>query len=90
MIAADGFVQHGGWQYSLGANKWVDIVAASSGLRVSVAPGEAVAAGQELIVIEAMKMELVVTAPRDGTVRAVNTAVGSQVSRNQTLVDLGE
>ena len=40
--------------------------------------------------IEAMKMEVAVTAPRDGIVQAVNTAVGAQVSRAQTLVELGE
>ena len=59
-------------------------------LRVSVGVGDPVTEGQELVVIEAMKMEVAVTAPRDGIVQAVNTAVGAQVTRAQTLVELGE
>jgi biotin carboxyl carrier protein len=55
-------------------------------LRVDVAPGQAVEAGQTLVVLEAMKMELSVAAPADGTVRDVHVSAGQLVSRGQPLV----
>jgi acetyl/propionyl-CoA carboxylase alpha subunit len=47
---------------------------------VSVAPGEAVAAGQTLVVLEAMKMEHALTAPAEGRVKEVRVTVGDQVT----------
>jgi acetyl/propionyl-CoA carboxylase alpha subunit len=55
---------------------------------VRVSEGDAVAAGDELVVVEAMKMEHAVKAPSDGVVRAVLCEAGDQVVRGQTLVDL--
>ncbi len=48
--------------------------------------GDAVAKGQSLIVLEAMKMEHALTAPFDGVVEAVNAAVGDQVGADAVLV----
>jgi len=53
-------------------------------LSVDVAVGDAVAAGQTLGVLEAMKMELALKAPFDGTVTAVAT-VGEQVPLGRRL-----
>jgi acetyl-CoA carboxylase biotin carboxyl carrier protein len=39
--------------------------------KIVVAPGERVAEGDTLILLESMKMEIPVTAPRDGTVTAI-------------------
>jgi len=39
-------------------------------------------------VVESMKMELAVTAPRDGTVQAVTVSVGEHVAQGQALVEL--
>ncbi|MEM6107534.1 biotin carboxylase N-terminal domain-containing protein [Mycobacterium sp. 050272] len=54
-------------------------------VRVLASPGTDVAAGQALIVLEAMKMEHTVTAPTGGTVVDVCVAPGDQVDTGQTL-----
>jgi acetyl-CoA/propionyl-CoA carboxylase biotin carboxyl carrier protein len=57
-------------------------------LSVAVAPGDEVAAGDTLLVLEAMKMENDVTADRGGTVTAVPVAAGDSVNTGETLVVL--
>ena len=52
---------------------------------VEVAVGDTVAAGQTLVVLEAMKMEHAVQSPSDGTVVEVDVAVGDQVTSGQVL-----
>ncbi|WP_331831825.1 urea carboxylase [Pseudomonas sp. LH21] len=54
--------------------------------KVLVEPGQAVQAGAPLLVVEAMKMELAVTAPVSGTVRAVRCQPGNAVSPGDTLM----
>ncbi|MFN8059301.1 MAG: biotin/lipoyl-containing protein [Vicinamibacterales bacterium] len=54
--------------------------------RVHVAPGDRVARGQVLIVLEAMKMELPIRAPHDGTVTAVHCRAGELVAPERVLV----
>jgi biotin carboxyl carrier protein len=55
---------------------------------VNVSPGQAVQAGDVLIVLEAMKMELAVTAPYDGQVRTIACRVGELVQPGVPLVAL--
>ena len=55
---------------------------------VAVAPGDPVAAGDELLVIEAMKMEHEVQAQAAGLVREVAAAVGATVAAGEVLVVL--
>ena len=55
---------------------------------VAVAPGDPVAAGDELLVIEAMKMEHEVRAQAPGLVREVAAAVGATVAAGDVLVVL--
>ena len=57
-------------------------------LQVKVNAGQAVKAGDILVIIEAMKMENEVVAPRDGTVAQVPVAKGSSVQTGDTLVVL--
>ncbi|MFK3651136.1 acetyl-CoA carboxylase biotin carboxylase subunit [Lysobacter enzymogenes] len=52
------------------------------------APGDAVEAGQEVMVIEAMKMELSLKAPRAGTVAEIRAAAGDFVEADAVLVTL--
>jgi 3-methylcrotonyl-CoA carboxylase alpha subunit len=55
---------------------------------VRAAPGDRVVAGQEVMVIEAMKMELSLKSPRDGTVAEVRAAAGDFVEADAVLVTL--
>ena len=57
-------------------------------LRVLVEPGQAVAAGQGVAVLEAMKMENELSAPAAGTVAAVHAAAGDAVAKNDLLVEI--
>ena len=57
-------------------------------IAVRVSPGQAVGRGEELLVVEAMKMENALRAPRAGTVRSVAVRVGDMVTPGVALVDL--
>ena len=57
-------------------------------IRVAAAAGDAVQAGQTLVVMEAMKMEQSLKAPRAGTVATVLVGEGDQVADGDTLVTL--
>ena len=59
-------------------------------LDVLVRPGDVVEQGQTLVLLEAMKMELRITAPQAGTVSAVHCRAGETVDRGQKLVEMGE
>jgi propionyl-CoA carboxylase alpha chain len=68
------------------------LVAPIAGLvsSVLVAEGDAVVAGQNLIVIEAMKMENILTASRDGTVERVQITAPQSVTAGQVLIEFAE
>ncbi len=57
-------------------------------LRIEVQAGDAVEAGQLLLVLEAMKMENEINAPKAGTVKEVTVSEGAQVAEGETLVIL--
>jgi acetyl-CoA/propionyl-CoA carboxylase, biotin carboxylase, biotin carboxyl carrier protein len=57
-------------------------------IRVHVAAGATVAAGQPLVVLEAMKMETPLLSPYDAVVDAVTVAEGDRVAAGATLVEL--
>ena len=56
--------------------------------KIETSPGQTVAEGDTLIVLEAMKMEIPVAAPRAGTVKSVLVEEKQQVSEGQSLVIL--
>ncbi|HEX7346699.1 MAG TPA: biotin carboxylase N-terminal domain-containing protein [Candidatus Limnocylindrales bacterium] len=65
----------------------VELVAPMPGqvLALPVETGATVTAGDTVVILEAMKMEHAVTAPRDGVVREVVVRQGDQVTRGQRL-----
>ena len=58
-------------------------------LKVNVTNGQAVKAGQVLVVLEAMKMENEIMAPKDGTITQVAVSKGASVDTGAPLVFIG-
>jgi acetyl/propionyl-CoA carboxylase alpha subunit len=58
--------------------------------RVLVAVGDTVKSGQPLLAIEAMKMEHVIRAPRDGRIKRIASRVGEMVGGGVALVEMDE
>ena len=56
--------------------------------KVEVSPGQTVAEGDTLLIVESMKMEIPVESPSAGTVREVLVAEGEAVQDGQWLVTL--
>ena len=52
---------------------------------VNVAPGDTVTAEQEIVVLEAMKMEMPIITPTAGTVASVNCSEGDAVQGGDVL-----
>ena len=57
---------------------------------VNVSEGDAVTKGQTLLLLEAMKMEIRVQAPRDGVVKKLFVQQGQTVDREQMLIEIDE
>ena len=58
-------------------------------LDIKVNVGDSVKAGDVLCILEAMKMENEIMAPKDGKVVAVNTSKGASVNNGDALISLG-
>tara|TARA_R110002049_G_scaffold144968_2_gene307256 strand:- start:85 stop:588 length:504 start_codon:yes stop_codon:yes gene_type:complete len=56
-------------------------------LDIKVAPGDNVAKGDQLLVLEAMKMENVIKSPGEGVVKAIIVKKGDSVEKNQILIE---
>ena len=56
--------------------------------QVRVAVGDQVAADDELVVLESMKMEIPVVAPSAGTVTTVHVAANDRVAEGDPIVDI--
>jgi len=57
-------------------------------LKIHVKPGDVVKAGQNLVVMEAMKMENDVQAPGNGTVKSILIKEGDSVNEGDVLIEL--
>lgn len=73
-----------------GAAGSVKIEAGAAGkvFKVEASVGQAVKAGDAVIILEAMKMEIPVVAPQDGTVASIDVAVGDPVEAGALLATL--
>jgi acetyl-CoA carboxylase biotin carboxyl carrier protein len=58
--------------------------------QLKVTPGDTVEEDEEIMVIEAMKMETPIFAPCDGTIREVRVKEGDQVAENDVLAIIDE
>jgi 3-methylcrotonyl-CoA carboxylase alpha subunit len=67
-----------------------DLLAPMPGLvkHLDAAAGQAVARGERLVVLEAMKMEHALLAPRDGVIAEVMVAEGAQVTDGTVILRL--
>jgi len=59
-------------------------------LSIAVQPGEAVAPGQELCVLEAMKMKNVIRAGRSGQIASVHASAGQPVAYHEPLMEYAD
>lgn len=99
----DVFVHLDGEAYQLRYRHPLDRLAAQAGgsaedsinapmpgsiVAVSVAAGDAVTKGQTLLVMESMKMETTIAAPRDGVIASVNFEKGQTFDRDALLLSL--
>ena len=75
---------------STGSAGSVKIEAGAAGkvFKVEKKVGDAVKKGDAVIILEAMKMEIPVVAPQDGTVASIDVAVGDAVESGQLLATL--
>jgi acetyl-CoA carboxylase biotin carboxyl carrier protein len=68
--------------------KEINASMAGTVLNVLVSDGESVSAGQAVVMLESMKMEIPIEAPDAGEVSAVNVNVGDFVNEGDVLVVL--
>ena len=73
-----------------GAAGSVKIEAGAAGkvFKIEVNVGQAVKAGDAVVIVEAMKMEIPVVAPQDGTVASIDVSVGDAVEAGALLATL--
>jgi biotin carboxyl carrier protein len=57
-------------------------------IHIAVEAGASVEEGDELVVMESMKMEIPVEAPRSGTVHEIHVAAGDRANEEDLLVTL--
>lgn len=57
-------------------------------MQIFVQEGQLVEKGQNLLTLEAMKMEIRVTAPADGTITRIHVQQGETVERGQQLIEI--
>ena len=59
----------------------------STVVKIAIAAGDKVVEGEQILVLEAMKMEQSISSPRDGVIKAVKVAVGETVPSGTVLIE---
>ncbi|MFD1218068.1 MULTISPECIES: sodium-extruding oxaloacetate decarboxylase subunit alpha [Microbulbifer] len=77
-----------GSQFAEGSGEPVKAPLAGNIFKVLVKPGEQVSEGQNIIILEAMKMETAVSAPRAGSVTGINIKEGDSVAVGDSLLTI--
>ena len=75
---------------AVGAAGSVEVTASVPGkvFKIEANTGATVKAGDPIVILEAMKMEIPVVAPEDGTVASINVAVGDAVESGDVLATM--
>ncbi len=66
----------------------VEAGAAGKVFKIEASVGQKMAKGDTVVIVEAMKMEIPVVAPEDGTVVSIDVAVGDAIEAGQVLATL--
>lgn len=66
----------------------IEAGAAGKLFKVEASVGQAVKTGDTIVILEAMKMEIPVVAPQDGTVASINASVGDPVEAGAVLATM--
>jgi len=66
----------------------VEAGAAGKIFKIEASVGQAVKAGDAVVILEAMKMEIPVVAPQDGTIASIDVAVGDAVEAGAVLATM--
>ena len=68
----------------------IEVKAGAAGkvFKLEASVGQSVKRGDAVVIIEAMKMEIPVVAPEDGTVASINVAVGDAIESGAVLATL--
>ena len=76
--------------FTFGHTKHVDLIKAPMPgliLDIHVVSGQKVKENEALLILEAMKMENVITSPRDGVIKSVNISKGDAIDKGQLLIE---
>lgn len=76
--------------FTLGSSKQIDSIKAPMPgliLDILVAPGQSVKEGEALLILEAMKMENIITSPREGIIKGVPITKGTAIDKGQLLIE---
>ena len=57
-------------------------------VKIVASVGQSVKAGDSVVIVESMKMEIPVVAPQDGTIASIDVAEGAAVENGDTLATM--
>jgi biotin carboxyl carrier protein len=76
--------------FEVGASKLVDVIRAPMPgliLDIQVKVGQEIKENDALLILEAMKMENIITSPRDGIIKSIAVTKSDAVDKNQLLIE---